>query len=88
MIVRLQQPRAILQDEGRARARIFGEEANVLYPGSSWDDVEQRMADEWGEVRGGSSLSWAQVRRDAHTGWQVAQLCQPDHLRDDTPLVD
>ena len=88
MIVRLQQPRAILQDEGRARARIFGEEANVLYPGSNWDDVEQRMADEWGEVRGGSSLSWAQVRRDAHTGWQVAQLCQPDRLRDDTPLVD
>jgi len=88
MIVRLQHPRAILQDEGRARARIFGEEANMLYPGSCWDDVEQRMADEWGEVRGGSSLSWAQVRGDARTGWQVAQLCRTDRMCDDTPVLD
>ena len=88
MIVRLQQPRTILHDEGRARARIFGEEANMLYPGSSWSDVEQRMADEWGEVRGKSPLSWAQVREDAHVGWQVGQLCRTDRMCDDAPCVD
>src|SRR5690606_26921950 len=88
MVVRLQQSRARLQDEGRARARISGEEANMLYPGCHWNDVEQRMADEWGEVRGKSRLSWAQVREDAHVGWQVAQLCRTDRMCDDAPVVD
>lgn len=87
MIVRLQHPTAVLLDEGRARARIFGEEANVLYPGYRWDEVEHRMANEWAEVRGSSPLSWAQVRRDAHAGWQVAQLCSPDRLCDDAPVL-
>ena len=88
MIVRLPHSNAALHDEGRARARIFGEEANVLYPGRSWGEVERQMADEWGEVRGGSPLSWSQVRRDARTGWQVAQLCNPGRLCDDTPVAD
>ena len=87
MIVRLHHSSPPSHDEGRTRARIFGEEAMVLYPGRSWGEVERQMADEWGEVRGGSPLSWSQVRRDARTGWQVAHLCG-DHLCDDAPVVD
>ncbi len=88
MIVRLQHSRAAEQDEGRARARIFGEEATVMYPGRRWGEVEQRMAEEWREVRGNSALGWEQVRGDARVGWQVAQLCGSDILRDDAPVVD
>ena len=88
MIVRLQHSSMAMRDEGRTRARIFGEEAGVLYPGRSWNEVERHIADEWGEVRGGSALSWAQVRGDAHTGWQVAQLCDTARLCDDAPVLD
>ena len=87
MIVRLQHPRETGHDEGRARARIFGEEAIGLYPGSTWGEVEPRMAGGWRAVRGDSPLSWAQVRGDAHAAWQVARLRCPDRLRDDAPVT-
>ena len=86
MIVRLQHSSMAMRDEGRARARIFGEEAGVLYPGRSWNEVERHIADEWGEVRGGSALSWAQVRGDAHAGWQVGKLDRDGCLRDHAPV--
>jgi hypothetical protein len=87
MIVRLQHASATEHDEGRARARIFGEEATGLYPGRSWGEVEPRMAGEWRVVRGDSPLSWAQVRSDAHAAWQVAWMRAPDRLRDDAPVT-
>lgn len=87
MIVRLHHPREAEHDEGRARARIFGEEATDLYPGRTWGEVEPRMAGEWRAVRGNSPLSWAQVRGDAHAAWQVAWLRSADRLRDDAPVT-
>jgi hypothetical protein len=87
MIVRLQHSREAEHDEGRARARIFGEEATGLYPGRTWGEVEPRMAGEWRAVRGTSPLSWAQVRGDAHVAWQVAWLRNADRLLDDAPVM-
>jgi len=74
-------------DEGRARARVFGEEATGLYPGRSWNEVEPQMADEWRSVRGQSRLRWRDVRGDAHSAWQVAKLARDDCFRDHAPVV-
>ena len=74
-------------DEGRARARIFGEEATGLYPDQPWGEVEPHMAGEWRAVRGSSPLSWAQVRGNAHAGWQVARLDRGGCLRDHAPVM-
>ena len=43
---------------------------------------------DWRRVRGGSPLSWTDVREDAHSGWQVAWLQQADCLRDNAPVND
>jgi hypothetical protein len=86
MIVRLHHAGTAEHDEGRVRARVFGEEATALYPGQAWGEVEPYMAGDWRRVRGGSPLSWAQVRDDAHAAWQVAQLRTGNHLRDDAPV--
>lgn len=74
-------------DEGRVRARMFGEEATGLYPGKRWGEVEPQMADEWSAVRGASRLGWQDVRRDAHSAWQVAKLAVDDCFRDHAPVV-
>ena len=88
MILHLRHSRGLERDEGRARARAAGEEANVLYPGQPWTEVEPRVAGDWRRVRGGSPLSWSQVRDDAHSAWQVAWLEHGDCLRDHAPIVD
>ena len=62
--------------------------ANALYPGRPWNEVEPRVAGDWRRVRGGSPLSWAQVREDAHAAWQVAWLEHGDCLRDHAPVLD
>ncbi|MEO5565165.1 MAG: hypothetical protein ABIR05_00655 [Luteimonas sp.] len=85
-IVRLHPDSAGQRDEGHARARIFGEEANSLYPGQAWDDVEPHMAGDWRQVRGDSGLSWEQVRAQARAAWLVAQLHSDDRLRDNAPV--
>jgi len=87
MIVRLPHSHSRELDEGRARARVFGEEATGLYPGQAWGEVEPHMAGEWRAVRGNSSLSWADVRNDAHSAWQVAKLYRDDCLRDHAPVT-
>jgi hypothetical protein len=86
MLVRLLHSSGIDRDEGRTRARIFGEEAINLYPDAPWGAVEPHMADDWGTVRGSSSLSWADVRNDAHAAWQVAKLQRADCMRDAAPV--
>ena len=87
MLVRLQHASDAAQhDEGRTRARIFGEEATGLYPGESWGAVEPHMAGDWRTVRGNSPLTWADVRGDAHAAWQVAKLQREGHLRDNAPV--
>jgi hypothetical protein len=86
MLVHLRHAPEADHDEGRTRARIFGEEATDLYPGRPWGEVEPHMAGDWRAVRGNSPLSWADVRRDAHAAWQVAKLEREDHLRDDAPV--
>ncbi len=73
-------------DEGRIRARILGEVATGVYPGAPWTAVETQVANEWATVRGTSPLTWAEVRREAHAGWQVAKLEREGHLRDDAPV--
>lgn len=88
MIVHLRHSRGLAHDEGRARARVAGEEANTLYPGQPWAEVEPRVAGDWRRVRGQSPLSWAQVRDDAHAGWQLAWLQRGDCLRDHAPVSD
>lgn len=88
MLVHLQRPSATDHDEGRTRARIFGEEATSLYPGESWGAVEPQMAGGWSSVRGDSPLSWADVRSDAHTAWQVARLRREGHLCDNAPVFE
>ncbi len=87
MIVRLPHSHSLEQDEGRARARVFGEVATGLYPGQPWGEVEPHMADDWGSVRGSSPLSWADVRNDAHAAWQVAKLDRDGCLRDHAPVT-
>lgn len=86
MILHLRHARGL--DEGRVRARAAGGEAGELYPGQPWSEVEPRVAGDWRRVSGGSPLSWPEVRDDAHSGWQVAWLQQPDHLRDNAPVHD
>jgi hypothetical protein len=86
MLVHLHHAPEADHDEGRTRARIFGEEATDLYPGQPWGEVEPHMAGDWRAVRGNSPLSWADVRRDAHAAWQVAKLEREDRLRDDAPV--
>lgn len=86
MIVHLRRPSAPEHDEGRTRARIFGEEATGLYPGQPWGEVEPHMAGDWRAIRGNSPLSWADVRNDAHAAWQVAKLDREDCLRDHAPV--
>jgi len=86
MLVRLLHSSGIDHDEGRTRARIFGEEAINLYPDAPWGAVEPHMADDWRTVRGSSSLSWADVRNDAHAAWQVAKLHRDDRMRDNAPV--
>ena len=88
MIVHLRHARGLDRDEGRVRARAAGEEANVLYPGRPWTEVEPRVAGDWRRVRGGSPLSWSDVRGDAHAAWQVAWLEHGDCLRDNAPVND
>lgn len=87
MLVHLNHVAETDHDEGRTRARIFGEEAIGMYPGQPWGEVEPHMAGDWRAVRGSSPLSWADVRRDAHAAWQVAKLECEDHLRDDAPVL-
>ncbi|HEU4992921.1 MAG TPA: hypothetical protein VFT52_10600 [Luteimonas sp.] len=86
MILHLRQARGL--EEGRVRARAAGEEATELYPGRPWSEVEPHVAGDWRRVRGGSPLSWTDVRDDAHSGWQVAWLQQADCLRDNAPVND
>ena len=86
MIVHLQHSPERERDEGRARARVFGEEATGIYPGQPWGEVEPHMAGDWRTVRGNSELSWADVRNDAHAAWQVAKLDRDDCLRDHAPV--
>jgi len=88
MILHLRHARGLDRDEGRVRARAAGEEANALYPGQPWNEVEPRVAGDWRRVRGGSPLSWTEVRGDAHSAWQVASLRQGDCLRDHAPVYD
>jgi hypothetical protein len=88
MILHLRHARGLERDEGRVRARAAGEEANELYPGQPWNEVEPRVAGDWRRVRGGSPLSWAQVREDAHSAWQVAWLEHGDCLRDHAQIDD
>lgn len=73
-------------DEGRTRARIFGEVATGLYPGATWGTVEPHMAGDWQAIRGNSPLTWADVRGAAHASWQVAKLQAEGRLCDDTPV--
>jgi hypothetical protein len=87
MIVRLRHLEMRDFDEGRTRARIFGEEATGLYPGQPWGEVEPHMAGDWRSVRGNSPLSWSEVRADAHAAWQVAKLQCDDCLRDHAPVT-
>jgi hypothetical protein len=87
MIVHLRHSADAEHDEGRARARVFGEEAMGLYSGRSWPELEPQMADDWRAVRGDSPLDWTEVRRDAHAAWQVAKLGQDDCLRDHAPVM-
>jgi hypothetical protein len=88
MILHLRHARGLERDVGRVRPRPAGEEANELYPGQPWTEVEPRVAGDWRRVRGGSPLSWAQVREDAHSAWQVAWLEHGDCLRDHAPIHD
>ena len=74
-------------DEGRARARVLGEEATGLYRGRSWQELEPQMAGDWRAVRGDSALDWTEVRGDAHAAWQVAKLGHDDCLRDHAPVM-
>ncbi len=87
MIVRLPHYHSMDLDEGRSRARVFGEEATGLYPGQAWGEVEAQMAGDWRAVRGNSPLSWAEVRNDAHAAWQVAKLDRDGCLRDHAPVT-
>ena len=87
MIVHLPHLHSRDLDEGRARARVFGEEATSLYPGQRWGEVEAQMAGDWRAVRGSSPLTWADVRKDAHSGWQVAKLDRDGCLRDHAPVA-
>ena len=87
MIVRLQHTPSMDHDEGRVRARVFGEEATGLYPGQAWGEVEAHMAGDWRAVRGSSPLSWAEVRNDAHSAWQVAKLERGGCMRDHAPVT-
>jgi hypothetical protein len=73
-------------DEGRTRARIFGEVATGMYPGATWGTVEPHMAGDWQAVRGNSPLTWADVRGSAHASWQVAKLQAEGLLCDDAPV--
>ena len=86
MILHLRHARGL--DEGRVRARAAGEEANELYPGKPWDEVEPRVASDWTRVRGHSPLSWTDVREEARSGWQVASLQHGGCLRDNAPVFD
>ncbi len=86
MVIHLNHSSDTDHDEGRTRARIFGEEATGLYPGEPWTAVEVYMAGDWRAVRGKSPLSWPEVRSDAHAAWQVAKLHREGHLRDDSPV--
>jgi hypothetical protein len=86
MILHLRHARGL--EEGRVRARAAGEEATGLYPGQPWNEVEPQVAGDWRRVRGGSPLSWKDVREDAHSGWQVGWLQQADCLRDHAPVHD
>ena len=88
MILHLRHARGLERDEGRVRARAAGGEANELCPGQPWTEVEPRVAGDWRRVRGGSPLSWSQVREDAHSAWQVAWLQHGDCLRDHAPIRD
>ena len=73
-------------DEGRTRARILGEEATGMYPGLPWSKVESQVRGDWQALRGDSTLSWAEVRNEAHAAWQVAKLEREGHLCDDAPV--
>jgi hypothetical protein len=75
-----------LFDEGRARARILGEEATGMYPGQPWGAVESLVSGDWHAVRGDSPLDWEDVRGEAHAAWQVAKLEREGRLRDDAPV--
>lgn len=86
MIVHLHHSPDSDHDEGRTRARIFGEEATGLYPGAAWGAIEPQIAGNWQAVRGDSPLSWADVRSDAHAAWQVAKLQREGHLCDFAPV--
>ena len=87
MIVHLSHSQEHDHDEGRVRARVFGEEATGLYPGQPWGEVEPHMAGDWRAVRGSSPLSWAVVRNDAHSAWQVAKLERGGCMRDHAPVT-
>ena len=50
MLVHLHHAPDADHDEGRTRARIFGEEATDLYPGRPWGEVEPYMAGDWRAV--------------------------------------
>lgn len=87
MLIQLHHSPEADHDEGRTRARIFGEEATGLYPGEPWGTIESHMSGgDWRAIRGNSPLSWADVRGDAHAAWQIAKLQREGHLRDDTPV--
>ncbi len=89
MVIHLHQSTATAEfDEGHTRARVFGEVATTLYPGAAWGVVEPRMAGDWQSVRGNSPLGWADVRREAHSSWQVAKLHAEGRLCDDAPVFN
>ena len=76
MVIHLQQSLVNSEfDEGRTRARIFGEVATGMYPDATWSSVEPQMAEEWQAVRGNSPLTWADVRSSAHASVCMAQTC-------------
>jgi hypothetical protein len=87
MLIHLHSPSAErCFDEGRIRARILGEVATAMYPGAPWPAIESQVANEWIVVRGTSPLTWSEVRREAHAGWQVAKLEREGHMCDDAPV--
>ena len=62
--------RASIEDDGPAYG--FGARARDRYPDRDFDAVEPALSSDWAASRGGTDLSWAQVRHAVRDGWNRA----------------
>ena len=58
------------EDDGPAYG--FGARARDRYPDRDFDDLEPALSSDWAASRGGTGLSWAQVRHAVRDGWNRA----------------